>query len=1127
MTDEAARLAALDSYKVLDTGAERVFDDLVMVAAQVCEVPIALVSLVDADRQWFKARLGLDICSTGREVAFCSYALTLGPRELLEVKDAQRDARFASNPLVTGDPYVRFYAGAPLVTPGGLVLGTLCVIDTVPRTLDDAQRQSLIALAGQVMGQLELRRQTALLAEQIRLQESSAAALVVARDALRERQAFADAVLENVKTGIVACDASGHLTLFNAASRAWHGIDADDALGPSRFAEHYSLFEADGVTPLAEGRIPLLRALRDGQVRDAEIVIAPHGLPVTRVICAGARFLDARGETHGAVVAMHDVTALRDRERERAAAAAHLEAVLEAATEHSVIATDAGGLIVTFNEGAERMLGFKAGELVGLETPAVIHDSDEIAARAADLGIEPGFEVFAAVARQGDHETREWTYVRRNGTRLAVRLTVTAMRDSDGLIIGFIGIAVDITTEKAALRALEAAEARWRVLLDHLPDTSVLVVDADFRYQVAVGAGLSRQGMADLAGKTLFETSSPANVDLLAAVYRSAFEGREESVEVISTNGHRVTEIVATPLPGTGPSGESEALVVARDISAARAREDRLRRTEERARRLFADAPHGIVVFALDGTIRQANEALARMLGRELDSMSGRPLVIEGNVTVMNGVIAAVLASPTGRFQGEVQLRHIDGHFIDVSCDCIRFSGTSEDSHDEILINAVDVSERRRYEAQLAHLADHDPLTGLANRRRFDAELIAHLERCRRYGPRGALLMLDLDHFKEINDTLGHSVGDQLIVSAAALLRSRLRTTDVVARLGGDEFAVLLPEADRTAAETVAADLVDIIRTKSGVLDGTRSRTVTTSVGLVLIDKTELTAAELMSTADLTMYDAKDAGRDRYTILDTARYGKPRRRAQLEWADRINDALQSNGLVLYAQPILELATGKVNGAEVLVRMVGDGGQLVAPGRFLYIAERLGLATQIDTWVADQAIDLLEAIHITNPTFRLEVNLSGHSVGNPHLAAHLVERIKAAAIHPEQLVFEITETAAVANIETARTFAETIAEVGCRFALDDFGAGFGSFYYLKHLPFDYVKIDGEFVTKCVSNPTDRVILSSIVGIAKGLGKQTIAEYVADAEILDLVRKLGVDYAQGYYIGRPAAIADIFA
>ena len=676
-----------------------------------------------------------------------------------------------------------------------------------------------------------------------------------------------------------------------------------------------------------------------------------------------------------------------------------------------------------------------------------------------------------------------------------------------------------------ALAEVTQTGLRWRALLDHLPDTSVLSIDKDLRHMVSLGAGLERQGMAEAEGKTLFETSTPENARLLEPVYRAALAGEEASVEFSASNADSVIELTAVPLPSTGD--RVEALIVARDVSDARHREQQLAAAKERLSSLFEEAPFGIVVCSLDGRVKDVNPAACHLVGRTRDSLVGDwSFPFGASPLEVARVAEALRESRTGRFQGEARTQHSDGRWVDLA-----FEGIVMHDRDgvpeELLFNAVDISERRRFEAQLAHLAEHDPLTGLANRRRFDQELERHLALCERYGARGALMMMDLDHFKEVNDTLGHAAGDQLIVSVAELLRMRMRRSDVVARLGGDEFAILLPESDRESAENVARDVVRLVEEKASFLDGSRPRRMTASIGVVLIERAGITASQLVSTADMTMYDAKESGRNRYVILDTKDFAVPKSAAHLAWGQRIADALADKRLVLHAQPIYGIAEQRVVGAELLLRIRDPRGELIMPGRFLFVAERLGIVTPLDRWVAEEAIDLLGRVRRVNPHFHVEVNLSAHSIGDPDLADHLCERITAADIDPTKLVFELTETAAVANIETAREFADRLGRLGCRFALDDFGAGFGSFYYLKHLPFDFVKIDGEFVEKSPSNVTDRLILSSIVDIARGLGKQTIAEFVASEEILQVCAEQGVDFVQGYHVGRPAPVDDVLS
>jgi diguanylate cyclase (GGDEF)-like protein len=431
---------------------------------------------------------------------------------------------------------------------------------------------------------------------------------------------------------------------------------------------------------------------------------------------------------------------------------------------------------------------------------------------------------------------------------------------------------------------------------------------------------------------------------------------------------------------------------------------------------------------------------------------------------------------------------------------------------------------RAAAEAKLRHMVDHDPLTGLLNRRAYEAILTDHLSRGNRYGHEGAVMMLDLDEFKQVNDTLGHSAGDELIVRVANALSSRLRDSDTVARLGGDEFAVLLPKGGRAEAETVAVALLDTIRAERSARGRKgRERPVSASIGLAPLAGAEpITAEQALINADLAMYDAKEAGRNRFETYDSSSNAKTGIQARLEWVERIRTALEENLFTLHAQPVVEAATGEITQLELLIRMIAPDDELIMPASFLPIAERFNLINDIDHWVVTHTIKLLSAQARRGVRPTVEINLSGHSLTDPDLAAHIASELSGSNVDPTQLVFEVTETAAITNIEAAQHFAEQLAHLGCRFALDDFGAGFGSFYYLKHLPFDFIKIDGEFIRQLVADSTDRLVVSAVVDLARGLHKRTIAEFVTDEPTVVALRELGVDYLQGYHLGMPAPL-----
>jgi diguanylate cyclase (GGDEF)-like protein/PAS domain S-box-containing protein len=805
-----------------------------------------------------------------------------------------------------------------------------------------------------------------------------------------------------------------------------------------------------------------------------------------------------------------------------------LDALLRAATNHVILTTDLAGTITMFNGGAERLLGYRADDIVGRHTPDIFFARGELTDAATELGVPERYcDVVAAAVGKSDW-TRDWVWLTSAGVALVVRLSVTVVAAEDGSTESFLGIATDVTAEVQANAELRATEARWRTLLSVLPNTSVLVLDEQLRYQTAVGARLTSDGQSeDLVGKSVHEALAAEDAYELELLARAALNGTQQSKERRFSTGHTFS-LVAMPL--RDKEGNAEALIIAHDVTDDRLREHTGEVAQQRFRRLFNEAPNGTALLSLSGEFLEVNPALCSFLGRDADQLVGSSaLAIAATATdavEMQRFLTDLLDAADGRAGGDWTVSRADGQTIYLAASGVVLA--DEDGKPEsVLTNLVDVSRRRKNEQRLAHLAHHDPLTGLANRRRFDQELTAHLDRCRRYGATGALMVLDLDHFKEVNDTMGHAAGDQLIVATADALRNRLRTSDVVARMGGDEFAILLPNVDRAAAEGVAASVVALIRDDVKVFHGSRGHSVTTSVGVVLIDKTDVTTAELLGAADLTMYQAKEAGRDRYAISGAGGQTPKPLSVVPSWADRIASALSEQRLVLHAQPLINVHTNQVEGAELLVRMIYGDNELVLPDRFLYVAERVGLMPAIDSFVITQATEWLRRLEPTAPDFQLHVNISAVSMGDDELLDNLQEQVLRAGIDPSRLVFELSEAAASARLEAARSFTERVSELGCQLALDNFGAGFGSFYYLEHLHFDAVKVTGELVSKSMTHKTDRLILQSVLDLARGLGKRTIAEAVEDAAMLEAVTSRGIDFAQGYFISRPQPVENVLA
>lgn len=785
------------------------------------------------------------------------------------------------------------------------------------------------------------------------------------------------------------------------------------------------------------------------------------------------------------------------------------------------------GEFIQANRALCDLIGYRPEDLIGMNFLDVAHPDD------LQLDADQIQDLISGDANAYQVEKR---FYHRGGATLWVRLSVSVMRDADGKARCFLAQVVDVygadqeidisdrrrahQLRDTALAALEEAQeiaqvGSWR--WDAATET------AEWSRELKRIFGLNPEDPPPADGTEFFEYVIHEDRTKVAQMFRRVLGGETTSQAEFRVLGRDGTERIVHAIAHADHDHPGLYAGTVQDVTAARAIERDVQLAHERFRRAFEHAPVGMVISEPTGRGLQVNEAICQMLGysrEQLLAIDSSEILYPDNQAERAELLRQLLDGEIDSYQREDRMLRADGDSIWVSRHVSLLRDEAGNAL-QVITQVIDITEYKRMEKELRHLADHDPLTGLLNRRGLEVELERHVAHINRYGARGALLVLDLDHFKVINDTLGHEAGDCLIVSVAQLLRRRLRESDAVARLGGDEFAVLLPDATSETAEHVASSILNDVRTNAAVSNGTVRRHVSVSIGVTILSQGLVNGDEVLANADLAMYDAKEAGRGRVAVHSGEHPDTPRTKTRVSWMERIRSALDEGRLTVYAQPIMGLGDGTVDQHELLLRMIDDSGEIIPPGAFFYVAERYDLVQELDQWVFKRAVQVLETEGIGSRD-SLAINVSGKSLGSERFLETIEAELQRSRIEPDRLTFEVTETAAIANIAVARTFAERLQEFGCRFALDDFGAGFGSFFYLKHIPFDYLKIDREFVTHCLGSRTDQLVIESLVTIARGLDKRTVAEGVEDQQTEDFLRHKGVDYAQGFHIARPGPL-----
>jgi diguanylate cyclase (GGDEF)-like protein/PAS domain S-box-containing protein len=567
-------------------------------------------------------------------------------------------------------------------------------------------------------------------------------------------------------------------------------------------------------------------------------------------------------------------------------------------------------------------------------------------------------------------------------------------------------------------------------------------------------------------------------------------------------------------------------------LQAVRKSELEAQRSKELAEVTLHSIGDGVITTNHNGRVMYMNPVAQRLLGVDFEDIRGQflpevmPLVGEADgMPLEHPILPCLRENRTVELDTDCALKLHGGMLIPIADS----AAPIRDRHGAVrgaVMVFHDVSVARNLQHELSYQASHDPLTGLYNRREFDREIQRVLELVERDGQEHTLCYLDLDQFKVVNDTCGHAAGDQLLHKLTDYLRSKLRKADVLARLGGDEFGLLLMHCPLLRALDVAENLRETVNAFRFHWQG-KTFQIGVSIGVVELTERIGTAADALAAADMACYAAKDDGRNRIHVYRPDDEDLVRRREEMTMVSAVQRALADNTLELFAQVIAPVQEEmRLPHYEILVRMRDPEGNYVAPGAFIPAAERFQLMSSIDRWVVGHAVHLAAAQSRRGHPTELSINLSGQSLSEDQFLEFVVHQIERSGVSPEHLCFEITETAAINNLARAVRFMTTIRRLGCHFALDDFGSGMSSFGYLKSLPVDVLKIDGGFIRHVHENQVDRAMVKAIREVAELMKMKTVAEFVENAEILEVLRQIGIDRAQGYHLGRPTAVCELF-
>lgn len=1087
--DEAVRLLALKRTALLDSPAEERFDRITRLSASIFNVQTCLISLVDGDRQWFKSKIGLDANQTGRDISFCGHAILHS--DIFIVSDATKDDRFSANPLVTEDPHIRFYAGAPVCDPSGQPIGTLCLIDSRPRDFTISEKQILRELADMV--EHEIAR-----LDQEKLQQQLSSSMT--------RTASIMATLPDI---VFVIDRNFRFLVCN---------EHPDLLKPRHEICGHRILD---VLPNELGQ----------QLMDN----VKKAFDNNNVIHHNYTFkkLNKSFEARYKKIDENEVLIIIRNTTEQTAAHSAIRRLSEVArqTTNGVVITDVSGLVVWINEAFTAMTGYSIKEILGKKPGKLLQGADTAPATVdkmrAALALQKSFNI--DVLNYSKEQKPFW-----------VRIACNPLLNEDGELSGYIAIETDITKEKRDEELIRNSENLLKAVIDaNTIGTWRLNLQNDQLVINDKWASLLGYELAELLPTNRYTWECLTHPDDLAyctALIEKHAAGLipiyEANIRMKHKNGEWVWLNTRGRVSTRTNNGNAEWLLGTHfDINDQIKAKSSLTEKSKQMDAVVESLLDGIITIDSKGKVLTFNQAAKEIFGYSDEEIIGRNISMlmsspqcEHHDRYLSNYINRGISDITGRIR-ELEALHKNGSTFPIELGVVEVQMAGETNFIGIV---RDITQRKKREQEIHQLAFYDPLTLLPNRRLLLDRLQGAMTHCTRTSNFAALIFLDLDNFKNLNDSVGHDKGDLLLCQVANRLIQSVRQDDTVSRLGGDEFVIVA--ADFSDDKETAANQVEYLAqkimanlTQEYDLEGLTYNS-SASIGVTMFNSSSVSKEDLLKQADMAMYKAKDAGRNGVQFFDPKMQVAVNSRATV--IHNLYTAIQQRQFTLFYQKQID-QQGQVIGVEVLLRWFHPEKGMISPAQFIPLTEETGLIVPIGDWILQQACETLVdwARQPVTKSLSVAVNISVVQFSKDDFVQKVLNLLKRSGANPQLLKLEITESLLANNIPDVKTKMQELQQCGVTFSIDDFGTGYSSLSYLKQLPINQLKIDQSFVRDITNSSNDKAIAQAIVTLASSMDLQVIAEGVETEEQRALLQSMGCNNYQGYLFGKPCRLEEL--